>query len=85
MKPLLHHKTKQPRQDISLDAVKSSQVKSIGYDAKTNTLAVQFNGGGSVYHYKNVTAKQHAELMSSKSIGTHFGKHIKSLPFDKYV
>lgn len=82
----VHHQTKQPRPHIALHDVKSSQVKSIGHDPATNTLAVQFTrGAGAIYHYPNVTAKQFDEFKSAESIGTHFGKHIKPLAFDKFI
>lgn len=76
---------KGPRPDIPLTPVTSSQVKAIGYDPLTKTLACQFtHGAGHIYHYPNVEPKIHADFMSSKSIGKYFGQHIKALPFDKY-
>lgn len=76
---------KGPRPSIALTPVKSSQVKAVGHDPATNTLAVQFaHGLGSIYHYPNVTAEQHAEFVGAESIGKHFGQHIKALPFEKY-
>ena len=46
------------RPAIALTPVKSSQVKAIGHDPATNTLAVQFaHGAGSIYHYPDVTAE----------------------------
>lgn len=74
-----------PRPAIALTPVTSSQVKAIGYDAATKTLAVQFaHGAGHLYHYPNVTAEQHAAFIGAESIGKHFGQHIKALPFEKY-
>ncbi len=82
----IHHETKLPRPHITLHDVKSSQVKSIGYDHGTNTMAVQFTrGAGAIYHYPNVTAKQYEDFHKSESIGSHFGKHIKPLSFEKFV
>lgn len=73
------------RPAIDLQPVESSQVKAIGYDAATHTLAVQFTrGAGAVYHYPDVTPELHAAFVSSESIGTFFGKHIKPLAFKKY-
>lgn len=57
-------------------AVKSSNIKSVGYDAETKTLEVEFSSG--VYAYRGVTPEQHRTLMSAESIGGHFHKHIKS-------
>ncbi len=71
---------------IPMADVESSQVKSIGYDATTNTLAVQFTRGtGAIYHYPGVTPEQHQAFIKADSIGTHFGKHFKSAPFKKYA
>lgn len=74
------------RPHITLHAVKSSQVKSVGYDHGTNTLAVQFTrGAGAEYHYPGVTKEQYEAFIKAESIGVHFGKHIKPLPFTKYA
>ena len=83
----VHHVTKKPIPVISLTGVKSSQVKEIGYDAATKTLAVTFTRGkGAVYHYPGVTQEAFDAFKNAESIGTHFGKHIKPITgFDKYV
>lgn len=74
------------RPHITLHAVKSSQVKSVGYDHGTNTLAVQFTrGAGAIYQYPNVSADDYQKFIKAESIGVHFGKHIKPLPFTKYA
>jgi hypothetical protein len=71
---------------IPLVDVQSSQVKAIGYDAGTKTLALTFaHGPGTVYHYPNVEADLHAAFVAAESIGTFFGKHIKPLPFKKFA
>lgn len=78
--------SKGKRPEIQLQGVKSSQVKAIGYDEDTKTLAVQFQRGtGAVYHYPNVSPEQHQAFVNAESIGGHFGKHIKQLPFEKYA
>lgn len=70
---------------IELKPVTSNQVAAVGHCPVTNTLAVTFTrGGGAIYHYPDVTAEQHAAFVSAESIGTHFGQHIKALPFKKY-
>lgn len=75
-----------PRHPIALKPVKSSQVSHIGYDEATKTLAVQFSRGtGAIYHYPGVTKEHHAAFVNAESIGVHFGKHIKSLPFNKFA
>jgi len=73
------------RLPIPLVPVSSGQVKAIGYDAATKTLAVTFTRGpGTVYQYPNVEAKVHDDLIKAESIGTFFGKHIKPLSFKKF-
>ncbi|HLX18408.1 MAG TPA: KTSC domain-containing protein [Bradyrhizobium sp.] len=70
---------------MRMKQVSSSQISRIGYEIATKTLAVEFHPRkdetvGAVYHYDNVSAEDHAALMSAKSIGSHFGKHIRSDP-----
>lgn len=55
--------------------VKSSNIKSIGYDAKTRKLEVEFNSG--VYSYDNVSPEKHSALMASESVGGYLHTHIK--------
>lgn len=70
---------------IPMTPVESNQVKAIGYDAGTKTLAVTFTRGpGHVYHYPNVEPELHAKFMEAESKGTFFGQHVKPLPFDKF-
>ena len=72
-------------QHITMDSVESSQIAAIGYDAGSQTLAIQFKGKGdkpgSVYHYSGVTLEDFAAFKSAESIGSHFYRHIK--PFDQ--
>lgn len=70
---------------IPMTPVDSNQVKAIGYDAASKTLACSFTRGpGHIYHYPNVDPKVHADFMASESKGTFFGQHIKPLAFDKF-
>jgi len=70
---------------IPMTPVASNQVKAIGYDPETKTLAVTFTrGAGAIYHYPDVTPEQHAAFVGAESIGKHFGAHIQKLPFEKY-
>lgn len=74
-----------PYDHIPLHPVSSSQLKSVGYDARRNILAAQFlHGAQAVYHYPNVTPELHAAFAASDSKGAFFGQHIKALPFEKY-
>lgn len=69
--------------NITLVAVESSQIASIGYDAASKTLAIAFkkkNGPPSVYHYDNVPADVHQQFMAAESKGRFFGANIKANP-----
>jgi hypothetical protein len=57
--------------------VKSSNIKSIGYDAASRRLHVEF-AGGAVHEYKDVSPERHSMLINAPSIGGHFHKHIRS-------
>jgi KTSC domain len=50
------------------DHVKSSNVKSIAYDAASHSLQVEFHSG-SFYTYQNVPSLVHSQLMQSPSKG----------------
>jgi hypothetical protein len=74
-----------PYTPIAMTPVESNQVKAIGYDPSTKTLAVTFTRGpGHIYHYPNVSSELHADFMASESKGTFFGTHVKTLPFEKF-
>lgn len=62
-------------------AVKSSNVKSVGYDPASRKLQVEFHAAppatkGVVYEYGDVTPGQHAALMAAKSKGAYLHLHI---------
>lgn len=77
--------TDKPYAAIPMTPVESNQVKAIGYDAASKTLAVTFTRGpGHIYHYPNVEPEVHADFMSAESKGNFFGQHIKPLGFDKF-
>jgi 1,2-phenylacetyl-CoA epoxidase PaaB subunit len=74
------------RPAIELKPVISNQIAAIGYDEETKTLSVTFTRGtGAIYHYPSVLKETHAAFLASDSIGTFFGKNIKSLPFTKFA
>lgn len=56
--------------------VKSSNLKSVGYDSKTGTLEVEFHSGA-VHQYHGVTADHHTLLLNSGSPGAYFHEHIR--------
>jgi hypothetical protein len=62
---------------MDMKPVTSSNIKAIGYDPATKTLAVQFAHGG-LYHYSGVEQSVHDDLLKAKSIGGHFYKHVRN-------
>lgn len=65
--------------EIVREAVESSQIKSVGYNATLRVLEVEFKGG-SIYQYYNVDAPIHADFMKAESKGKYFGAVIKNNP-----
>lgn len=62
---------------MNLEPVDSSFISAIGHDPETDTLHVQMTNG-KTYTYAGVDRQQHAELLKAKSIGQHFGRHIRA-------
>lgn len=56
--------------------VSSSNIYSIGYDASTSTLEIQFNNG-SIYQYSNVPYSIYQELMGASSHGEYLHAYVK--------
>ena len=56
--------------------VESSQIKSIGYDAATETLEVEFKGG-EVWQYYHFPESMWLEFEASPSKGKYFGQQIR--------
>jgi hypothetical protein len=57
-------------------SVRSSNIKSVGYDPDSATLEIQFIDGG-VYQYANVPEATHTGLLFATSKGSYFERHIK--------
>jgi hypothetical protein len=62
---------------IAMQAVKSSQIASIGYSPENKTLAIKFNNGQKVYHYAGVSQEDFDKFSAAESVGKHFGAHIR--------
>ncbi len=83
----MNQATKKPPA-IALCPCESSQIAAHGYDAATQTMALQFkrkgeNGervGGSIYHYDNVPPEVYDEFCKCESKGGFFGQRIKIAP-----
>ncbi len=56
--------------------VKSSSLRTVGYDKETKVLEIEFVKGG-VYQYFDVTEPVYLGLISADSKGTYFQKHIR--------
>jgi len=56
--------------------VTSSNCASVGYDATTRTLEVEFKHGG-VYQYFDVPASEYEALLSAPSVGGCLDARIK--------
>lgn len=61
---------------MNRQGVKSSNLKSVGYDAGTATLEVEFTNG-SVWSYADVPADVYADMMKAGSVGSFFAKAVK--------
>lgn len=59
------------------DTVISSNVASVGYDEKSETLEIEFNNG-TIYQYYNVPKPIYDEMMLSTSKGMFLNRQIKS-------
>lgn len=59
---------------IELKPVQSSNIKAIGYDAISRTLAVQF--ANATYHYLAVDAELYDAFLCADSKGKFFQQHI---------
>lgn len=61
--------------NIALTPCQSSNLLAHGYDATTQTLALQFKTG--VYHYPQVPAAIYDGLKEAESVGSYVGKVIR--------
>ena len=65
-------------------SVSSSNLRSVGYDAASETLEIEFHSGG-VYQYFNVPSRVYEELIKADSLGGHFNAHIRGAFSDKQI
>lgn len=56
--------------------VDSTTMRSVGYEAKSRILEIEFNSGA-VYQYLGVPARVHEELMQAASKGRYFNNEIR--------
>ena len=58
------------------EQVKSSNIKSVGYDPALQLLEIEFQDG-SVYQYNDVPRRVRDELMTAPSLGSYFHANIR--------
>ncbi|MCW2275130.1 KTSC domain-containing protein [Rhodoblastus acidophilus] len=63
---------------MHMKPVKSSMISQVGYDAAKKVLHVHFPSGAQ-YEYHEVEPETHLALISAKSIGQHFIKHVRGV------
>ncbi|MCW3084260.1 MAG: hypothetical protein JWP12_1626 [Bacteroidetes bacterium] len=59
------------------DSVVSSNLASVGYDASSKILEIEFKSSG-VYQYLDVPKYEYEGLMSASSHGEYFAANIKN-------
>jgi hypothetical protein len=57
--------------------VESSMLKSVGYDAATHVLTVQFKNSAFVHSTLDVPTEVHAELMAADSVGAAYNRLVR--------
>lgn len=62
---------------VEMVEVKSSMIKSIGYDTSNSHLHVIFNSGSHGV-YTDVSSEEYRKLREAESIGKHFHQHIRN-------
>jgi hypothetical protein len=60
--------------------VRSSNIASVGYDADSQRLHVEFANGG-VYEHQGVPADVAAELRDAESVGSYYARNIRKGPY----
>ena len=62
------------------EPVRSSNLKSVGYDPSNSILEVEFRNGR-IYHYIEVPLEIYDELMKAQSKGTFLDQNVKKRGF----
>jgi hypothetical protein len=63
------------RGGVTMTPVKSSNITELGWS--DGVLHVKFSNGG-LFSYSGITSQMYEELMKAPSIGSHFGKHLRT-------
>ena len=57
--------------------VTSSTIRSVGYDAESQTLEIEVTSG-SIYQYFDVPEVEHQSLVTASSVGAYLARNIKN-------
>lgn len=60
------------------ESVSSSNIASVGHDASSQTLEVEFLNG-SIYEYYDVPEHVYQELISASSVGGYFAQRVRNV------
>jgi len=66
------------RSSFVMDAVDSSVLARMGYDASRAVLQVMFHAGG-IYEYFGVPQNAYEALLRAESKGAYFNRHIRNI------
>lgn len=58
--------------------VRSSNIRSVGYDIDSHELEIEFHHGG-IYLFHNVPPMLYHALMAAPSKGSYFARYIKEI------
>lgn len=58
--------------------VESTTLRSVGYDAETRVLEVEFTSG-KVYQYADVPESVYRELLGAESLGRYFSASVRNV------
>lgn len=61
---------------MNRESVQSSMIASLGYEADTSTLEVEFNSGA-IWQYYDVPESVYYDMINSGSLGKYFHANIK--------
>lgn len=56
--------------------INSSNIRSVGYDARNRVLEIEFSNGG-IYQYAGVSEEVHRRFVNSPSAGSYFRDNIE--------
>lgn len=65
-----------PTHAIERQPVVSGNLKSVGFDAATSTMDVEFSSGR-VYRFLNVPPTVHKDLIGAESVGSFFARNVR--------